>query len=222
MRRVKLLVFVLLGFSIVVLAGCARQEVKNVDSSGTNIICFGDSITFGYGVEPSDAYPSVLSEWLNIPVINSGIDGDTTDQALERLAPDVLEKDPLLVIVEFCGNDFLEKIPKQTTVSNISLMIDKIQEHGAMVAIVDISAGMFMAQYRMDFRRLAQKKDAIFIPGVLDKIITNPSMKSDFLHPNAKGYRLLAERVYRQILPYVKENQDIRKSIPSNNFSAGE
>lgn len=222
MRRIKLLVFVLLGFSIVVLSGCARQEVKNVNSTGKKIICFGDSITSGYGVNPNDAYPSVLSEWLNMPVINAGIDGDTTDQALKRLAPDVLEKDPLLVVVEFCGNDFLEKIPKETTLSNISLMVDKIQEQGAMVAIVDISAGMFMAQYRMDFRRLAQKKDAIFIPGILDKIITNPSMKSDFLHPNAKGYRLVAERIYRQILPYLKENQGIRKSIPSNNFSVGE
>ncbi len=222
MRRVKLLVFVLLGFCIVVAAGCGRQEVKNINSSGKEIICFGDSITFGYGVNPKDAYPAVLSEWLNMPVVNSGIDGDTTDQALKRLTPDVLEKDPLLVIVEFCGNDFIEKIPKQVTISNISLMVDKIQEQGAMVAIVDISAGMFLAQYRMDFHRLAQKKDAIFIPGVLDKIITNPSMKSDFLHPNAKGYRLVAERIYRQILPYLKKNQDIRKSIPSNNFSAGE
>ena len=222
MRRVKLLLFVLLGFSIIVSAGCARQEVKNVNSSGKTIICFGDSITFGYGVDPSNAYPAVLSEWLNIPVVNSGIDGDTTDQALKRLASDVLEKDPLLVVVEFCGNDFLEKIPTQTTVSNISLMVDKIQEQGAMVAIVDISAGMFMAQYRMDFRRLAQEKDAIFISGVLDKIITNPSMKSDFLHPNAKGYRLVAERIYRKIIPYLKESQGIRKSIPSKNFSAGE
>jgi len=222
MRRAKLLVFGLLGFSIVLSAGCARQEVKNVNSSGKKIICFGDSITFGYGVNPSDAYPAVLSEWFNIPVVNSGIDGDTTDQALKRLVPDVLENDPLLVIVEFCGNDFLEKIPKQTTISNISQMADKIQEQGAMVAIVDISAGMFLAEYRMDFRRLAQEKDAIFIPAVLDKIITNPSMKSDFLHPNEKGYRLLAERIYRKILPYLKENQDIRKSIPKKNFSTEE
>jgi len=219
MRRDKFLLIALLsGFSAAILAGCAKQEVKNINSSGRTIICFGDSITFGYGVNSKEAYPAVLSEWFKIPVINSGIDGDTTSEAIKRLDSDVLAKKPLLVIIEFCGNDFLRKIPRETTISNITLMVDKIQERGAMVAIVDISAGMFLAEYRMDFRKLAQEKDAIFIPGVLDKIITNPSMKSDFLHPNAKGYRLVAERIYRQIIPYLEENKTARELISRKNF----
>ena len=73
----------------------------------------------------------------------------------------------------------------QETIKNTEEMIDKIQAKGAMVALVDISAGMFMRAYRGVFAKIAVKKNAIFIPSVLDKIITNPSMKSDFLHPNA-------------------------------------
>jgi lysophospholipase L1-like esterase len=139
-------------------------------------------------------------------VINSGIDGDTTIEALKRFTPDVLEREPYLVIIEFCGNDFLRKIPLEVTLKNIREMVTKSQQRGALVAIVDVSAGMFLREYRAAFLRLAREEKAIFIPQILSGIITNPSMKSDFLHPNAKGYQLIAQRVYRKIFPYLKNH----------------
>jgi lysophospholipase L1-like esterase len=192
------------------LGGCAKREIKNTNSTGKNIICFGDSITFGYGAEPQDAYPLALAKMTDMPVINAGIDGDTSLEALERLDSDVLEREPLLVIIEFGGNDFLRKIPKETTLSNIKEMVEKIQAKGAMVAIVDISAGMFLGEYRKLFRQLAREKDAIFIPAILNGIITNPSLKSDFLHPNASGYQLIAQRIYREIAPYLNQNRMLK------------
>jgi len=184
-------------------AGCAKREIKNIDSKGKNIICFGDSITFGYGVQTGEDYPTALAKLINMPVINAGIDGDTTTEALKRLKSDVLDRDPLLVIIEFTGNDFLRKITKEETINNIKEMADKIQEKGAMVAIVDISAGMFLAEYRKAFSKLAEEKGAIFIPRILSGIITNPSMKSDFLHPNSKGYSLIAQKIYLATKPYL-------------------
>lgn len=183
------------------LAGCAKREIKNLESGGKNIICFGDSITFGYGVEPGEDYPSALGRLLGIPVINAGIDGDTSTEALKRLDSDVLTRDPLLVIIEFGGNDFLRKIPREDTVSNIREMVDKVQGKGAIVALVDISAGMFMRDYRLAFSKIAREKGVIFIASILNGIITNPSMKSDFLHPNTSGYKLIARRVYDSIKP---------------------
>jgi lysophospholipase L1-like esterase len=138
---------------------------------------------------------------LDIPIINAGIDGDTSIEALKRLKPDVLDRQPRLVIIEFCGNDFLRKIPFEVTMSNIKEMVERCQAKGAMVAIADISAGLFLREYRQAFRKLTKEKDAIFIPGTLSGIITNPSMKSDFMHPNANGYQMIAERIYRAILP---------------------
>jgi lysophospholipase L1-like esterase len=91
-------------------------------------------------------------------------------------------------------------------------MVDLIQKRGAMVAIVDISAGMFLAEYRRDFYRLAREKQAIFIPGIMSGIITNPSMKSDFLHPNGEGYKLIAQRVHQAIIPYLKQNGGSEKA----------
>jgi acyl-CoA thioesterase I len=189
---------------LIVLCACTKPEIRNLDSRGLNIICFGDSITFGYGVNPGEDYPTVLGQLMSSPVINAGVDGDTSFEALERLENDVLNKDPRLVIVEFCGNDFLRKVPRKNTIENLTLIIDRIQQKGAMVALVDISAGAFFKDYRQAFQKLARQKKAIFIPVILDKIITNPAMKSDFFHPNARGYKLIAKRVYCGISAYLK------------------
>ena len=189
---------------VVIFAGCAKPEIKNIDAKGANIICFGDSITFGYGAFPGEDYPYVLAKLVRLPVINAGVDGDTTFAALERLVNDVLVKNPRLVIVEFCGNDFLKKVPKEDTVKNLSKIIDRIQDKGAMVALVDISAGMFLEEYRRAFKKLAANKKAIFIPVILSKIITNPAMKSDFFHPNGRGYQIVARRIYKAISPYIQ------------------
>lgn len=190
--------------SIIIICGCAKHEIKNLDARGKTIVCFGDSITFGYGVAPGGNYPAELAKLVKLPVINAGVDGDTSLLALERLDDDVLARDPRLVIVEFCANDFIKKITKEDTLNNLSKIIDRIQAKGAMVALVDISSGMFFQEYRQAFRKLAFNKGAIFIPVVLSKIITNPAMKSDFFHPNARGYKIIASRVYNVIDRYIR------------------
>ncbi len=197
--------FVITLFILVCLFnGCAKQEVANISAKGKNIICFGDSITFGYGAGSGEDYPTALAKMVELPVINAGASGDTTFEALKRLDDDVLKKYPRLVIIEFCGNDFLKKIPLETTVRNLDKMITRIQSSGAMVALVDISAGMFFKEYRGAFKKLAWQKKAIFVPEVLSKIITNPATKSDFLHPNQRGYKIVAGRIYKAISGYVK------------------
>jgi lysophospholipase L1-like esterase len=194
------------------LHGCAKREIKNLGSSGKNIICFGDSITFGYGVNPGEDYPTNLSRLLKRPVINAGVDGDTSFDGLKRIKADVLEKNPYLVLIEFTGNDFIKKIPVDSTIANMKEMVLQAQEKGAIVAIVDVSAGLFLLEYRLKLSNLARQTKAIFVPAVLSKIITNPSMKSDFMHPNAAGYKIVAERVLRSVSLYVK--QDKSKALP--------
>jgi len=195
-------------FGILVLSsGCAQRQINNIDSKGKNIICFGDSMTFGYGVERGEDYPAFLAKLVSIPVINTGIDGDTTVEGLKRIDSDVLDKDPRLVIIEFGGNDFLKNIPVEETIKNIGKMVDKIQSGGAMVALVDISAGFVLDAYRAQIYKMAKQKRAIFISSILQGIITNPRLKSDFLHPNEKGYGIIAQKIYRAIAPYLKKTK---------------
>jgi len=193
------------------LGGCAKREIKNLYSRGENIICFGDSITFGYGANSGEDYPSVLAKMTDIPVINAGIDGDTSTEGLKRVDSDVLERKPLLVIIEFGGNDFLRSVPHKVTVNNVREMVDKIQAKGAMVAIADISTGMILTEYRSAFYNLAREKAAIYIPSIFSGIITNPKLKSDFIHPNSDGYKMIAHRIYRAVIPYLNQNTLFRK-----------
>jgi acyl-CoA thioesterase-1 len=115
------------------------------------------------------------------------LDGDTSTTALARIEADVLAKDPFLAIVEFTGNDFIKKVPIEETEKNIAVIVDRIQSRGIIVAIADVSAGMFLAEYRSLLAKIAREKRAIFIPELLSGIITTPSLKSDFIHPNAAG-----------------------------------
>lgn len=192
------------SFLLFISFGCARHEVKNIDSQGRQIICFGNSITAGSGVSKQAAYPYLLSELLGISVINAGRGGEVSSDGLRRLDEDVLSHQPRLVIIEFGGNDFLRKLPLSETVNNIRIMTQAIQANGAMVAIADVSSGMIMKNYRKSYKRLARQTKAILIPNLLKGIITNPSLKSDYIHPNAEGHRVIAQRIYQAIKPYLK------------------
>ncbi|MFA5063126.1 MAG: GDSL-type esterase/lipase family protein [Candidatus Omnitrophota bacterium] len=206
-NKLKLAAFTgfLVIFSFVVLNGCAKREIKNINSKGKNVICFGDSITFGYGVDSGEDYPTSLRKILsNTVVINAGVDGDTSVEGLNRINTDVLKKNPRLVLIEFTGNDFLKKVPMTNTIKNIRKMIEEIQRQGAMTAIVDVSAGLFLIEYRVRLFNLARQTNSIFIPEALGGILTNPSMKSDFMHPNKNGYGIVAQRVYSGIKDYLK------------------
>lgn len=195
-------------FIIIALAGCAKREIKNIDSRGKNIICFGDSLTFGYGVNPGEDYPAALRKMVLRQVINAGVDGDRSIEGLARIKADVLDKDPYIVLIEFTGNDFLKKVPLEETMNNIRKMIAQIQAQGAMTAIVDVSAGFFLRDYRLRLAKLADETGSIFVPAVLTGIITNPSMKSDFMHPNPIGYKIVAQRVCRAIAAYLTQQKN--------------
>ena len=80
--NLTLLSALLLLLLFIFMASCAKQKIRNMDSDGTGIICFGDSITFGHGVKPEESYPSRLARMVKVPVLNAGLDTDTAYSAL--------------------------------------------------------------------------------------------------------------------------------------------
>lgn len=203
MKTIKSVVLLLILLMTVATVACGTK-VANIDSTGKNIICFGDSLTEGYGAKPGEDYPSTLSKLLNQPVINAGVSGNTTRQALERLQADVLNKDPRIVIVQFGGNDFFRKIPRNETRDNLDQLVLKIQEKGAMVAIAGVRIGLIVDEYDEVYKQVAKDRKCIYIPNIMKDIFTDPQKKSDELHPNAAGYIIIAQRVYERIKPYVE------------------
>ena len=196
------------GFALIVsvlLTGCSRApEVKNLDSQGSNIICLGDSLTSGVGAEPGQDYPSLLSGYLNRKVINAGVSGDTTRDALKRIKKDVMEQNPQMVIIILGGNDFLQKLPKEETFQDLEKIVALVQSGGAAVTLAEIKTGLLNDPYLNGFKYLARQKKTLLIPDILKGIIGNPGLMSDTIHPNAKGYAVMAKRIYEGIKPYVK------------------
>jgi len=186
------------------LSGCAGGDIANRGSQGTAIICFGDSITAGLEVASQDTYPAQLSRLLGKEVINAGVSGDTTRQALRRIERDVLSRNPKLVLVEFGANDAFQKIDPQETFGNIRKVIDQIHGRGAMAALVTVKVGLINDSYQKEFKKIAREKRAIFIPDIMKGIFTNPAFKTDQLHPNKDGYTIIAQKIYKKIKPFLK------------------
>jgi lysophospholipase L1-like esterase len=170
-------------------------KVTNLDSRGQSVIAFGDSITAGYGAAPSEDYPSRLSTLIGVPVRNTGVDGDTTESALERLDTDVLSGSPRLVIVGLGGNDFLRSVAIASTETNLRAIVRKIQGAGAMVVLLGFNFPSLGANYEAMYARVAREEGCLLVPGMLKGILSDPSLKSDEIHPNGRGYELMAQRV---------------------------
>ena len=171
------------------------KNVEKVSRAGP-IIFFGDSLTAGIGAGESEDFPSVIAKDLNLTnVINAGVPGDTTATALQRLQQDVLNKKPSIVLVELSGNDFLGQQPTEDTINTLDEIVKRIKEGGAAVVLVHIRFPYNGASYDTGFKNIANKYKAKLVWNSLDGIIDNPSLMSDTIHPNAAGYKILAERI---------------------------
>jgi lysophospholipase L1-like esterase len=180
------------------------SRVRNLDSRGTTIIAFGDSLTAGYGAQPGEDYPSQLSQILGTPIMNRGVSGDTTEAARLRLEQDVLTQKPRIVIVGLGGNDFLRGEPLSTTETNLREIVRAIQGSGAMVVLLGFRFPSLNADYDGMYERVAKENRCLFIPGVLSGILTDMKLKSDAIHPNAAGYRLMASRIAEPVRKLLK------------------
>lgn len=178
-------------------------EVKNMGNSNVMIVAFGDSLTEGYGVSADESYPAVLSGKLGRGVVNLGVSGETAVDAVKRI-PQVLNYTPHMVLIEFGANDFMRAMNTQDAVKAVGEIVDSVQRAGAVAVIVDTGAPG-MGAYTKAYKKLAHQKKAVFVPGIISDIISRPELKSDSVHPNAKGYALVADKVYKHIKPYLSK-----------------
>jgi acyl-CoA thioesterase I len=199
--------------------GCGGDRfdsIRNLRSDGETIICFGDSLTEGVGAESGEEYPTVLSRKLGMRVVNAGQSGDTSARALARLSELLDNKNPRLVIVLLGGNDFLRQVSTVETRKNLKEIVRRIQNHGAMVAIAGMRLGLFTDEYGPIFEETAQEFGALYIPQVMNGIFNDAKLKSDQIHPNSAGYRLIAERIAEKIKPLLKDADRLKGA-----FTAG-
>ena len=177
--------------------------VRNSTPTGENIICFGDSLTFGTGAAENIDYPFQLSRMISKPIINAGVPGDTTANAMARLEEDVLSKSPRMVLITLGGNDLKNRISKETAYQNLKNIIVSIQDRGALVIVGGINIPFWGRGFGEMYQKVCKETQALLIPNIFDGIINDKSLMSDPIHPNDKGYALMAQKFYQAMKPYM-------------------
>jgi acyl-CoA thioesterase I len=177
---------------------CGRERVPQIPLLPTDarILAFGDSLTAGSGATREQAYPEQLARLIGREVINAGVPGETTAGGLERL-PDVLnETEPQLVILCEGGNDMLRRMDRDQMQANIAAMIEEIRSRHIPVVLLAVPSPAIMGlDPEPRYAELARKYEVPLLQGALTEILGDANLKADQIHPNAAGYRQLAEAV---------------------------
>ena len=188
---------VLVAFMLVFFKTNAVDIKSERLASDMTILAFGDSLTYGKGAVTS-AYPLVLEELTSRRVINAGISGEVSATGLRRFSRLLQKYHPSLVILCHGGNDILRRRSHDALKENLRKMIRLSKEHGAQVLLVGVPGfGMFGAKTLSLYKELATEESVIYEGEVLEKIENDASLKSDQIHPNAQGYRMMAEAFNR-------------------------
>jgi acyl-CoA thioesterase-1 len=185
-----------LGYRIF-FSSSSRQTIGSI---GETIVCFGDSLTYGTGASSGKDYPSQLSKLIAKPVMNAGVPGDTTARALQRLERDVLANSPDVVLITLGGNDLKNGVAKDIAFENLKRIVESIQQQGARVIIGGLEFPLRDRGFGRAYKKLADDTGAFLIPNILEGIIGNRGLMSDPIHPNDKGYKIMAERFHEALL----------------------
>ena len=164
-------------------------------TAGESVVVFGDSLVEGVGASPGHELPALLGERLGVTVVNAGRRGDTASAALERLDSDVLARNPRVVVVLLGGNDFLRRVPRDTTFASLGAIVEQIRARGAAVVIAGVSLGLVTDQYGDAYESLAARTGSAYVPDVLGGVLGKGDLMADQVHPNDRGYALMADRI---------------------------
>ena len=185
------------------IAGCGRKQAARAQlvPAGSTVLALGDSLTYGTGASPETAYPTVLAELSGWNVVNAGVSGNTSAQALERLPGLLAEHQPKLVIVSIGGNDFLRQLPEADTRANIIAICRQALGSGAQVLLVAVpKVSMVAALGQMSdhplYADIAAELNVPLQREGWSKVLGDSKLRSDAVHANAQGYVQFAHSLH--------------------------
>jgi acyl-CoA thioesterase-1 len=179
-----------------VLAGCGPSVPKLGKLAPSDVIvAFGDSLTFGTGASEAESYPIVLGQLIARKVVRAGVPGEITEGGLARLQEVIDEHKPKLMIVCLGGNDMLRKVDEGQTKSNLRTIIKTIQSQGIAVMLVGVPKPALVTSAAPFYEEIAKEFNIPYEGKIVTDVLYQRDQKSDAIHPNAKGYRRMAEAV---------------------------
>jgi len=159
------------------------------------VLAFGDSLTFGTGAQPDQSYPAQLRQIISRSVINAGIPGETTAEGRARLPGLLGQHRPALVLLCLGANDMLRGLDENAAAENLRAMVRLARDQGAQVVLIGVPRPSLLVQSPEFYQQIASEFQIPLLKNAMGKILTKPSLKSDPIHPNAQGYRILAEKI---------------------------
>jgi acyl-CoA thioesterase-1 len=178
------------------LAGCG-PKVPKVTPLGPNdvILAFGDSLTYGTGASASESYPAVLAQLISRKVVRAGVPGEVTGGGLARISEVLDAHRPALVIVCLGGNDMLHKLDEASTKANLREIIKTIKAGGTSVVLVGVPKPALITDAAPFYAEIAAEFDIPYEGRIVTDVLYQRALKSDPIHPNAQGYRKMAEAI---------------------------
>lgn len=195
---IAILLIVALNF----LVACGDKPKESALPQGSKVLALGDSLTAGAGVAPEQAWPVLLAGRTGWEVVNGGVSGDKSGDALARLPALLEEHQPVLVLVTLGGNDMLRHVPEPETVANLGRILDMVQASGAKAVLLttpqpSVAGAVFRNLSSPEFYlKVADEHRVPLIEDAIPEVLSDPQMKADPLHPNAEGHVLLAGKIF--------------------------
>jgi acyl-CoA thioesterase-1 len=194
-----------------------RQQTEA--SSKPKIVVLGDSITAGYGLSRDQAFPALIQERLetegySYEVANAGVPGDTTAGGVRRLDW-VLDGDVRILIVALGGNDGLRGLPVTEIRRNLSTIVERALEHGALVLLTGMEAPPnhgeeYTSQFREAYREISLEYDVALMPFLLEGVGGMAEFNQrDGIHPNEEGQALIAKQMWEVLRPLLKTGESL-------------
>jgi acyl-CoA thioesterase-1 len=181
------------------LAACGERPKLSRLPSDAVLLAFGDSLTYGTGAAEHESYPAQLESLIGRRVVRAGVPGEVSAQALARL-PDMLdEHSPRLLLLCIGGNDFLRRLGNPQAEANVRAMVKLARSRGIDVVLIGTPEPGLSLTPPGFYAAIADEFRLPYEEAVMAEVLRDHALKSDPIHPNARGYRVIAERVAERL-----------------------
>jgi len=177
------------------LAACGERAKLDRLPNEAVVLAFGDSLTFGTGATEAESYPAQLENLIGRRVVRAGVPGEVTAQALERLPGALDEYAPRLLLLCIGGNDFLRRAGNAQAERNVREMVRLAKSRGINVLLIGTPEPALLPSPPGFYAAVAKEYGVPYEDAVITEVLKDASLKSDPVHPNARGYRVIAERL---------------------------
>ena len=180
---------------VLALAGCGERPKLERLAPDAVVLAFGDSLTYGTGAAEDESYPAQLEKLIGRRVVRAGVPGEVTAQALVRLPAALDEHAPRLVLLCIGGNDFLRRLGNHQVEENVREMVKLAQSRGVAVLLIGTPEPGFSVSPPSFYGGIAKEYRVPYEGAIVGEVLKDRTLKADPIHPNARGYRVIAERL---------------------------